>query len=203
MRSGDPGFEVSPDGSGGSWAIGREAGLAWPKRGWGTDFSCFRMAIPELAGFTGRHVYMDADMLVRADVAELFELPSSKPFLCLSDSRTDVSVIDAGAIGQLPFWPRLAELKAKGWKMYFWVQFLLRHDLIDASLPDCWNSCDPWKFMSGPSDPGLAGTKLLHFTTVPTQPYRPYPTVKYHKHPWQSWVDEWNRLHEESLAGSV
>lgn len=195
MRSGDPGFEVSPDGINDSWRIGRTAGQAWPKKGWGTDFSCFRMAIPELAGFRGRHVYMDADMLVLGDVADLVALPSSKPFLCLNKARTDVSVIDAAALHQ-PWWPPLKNIRKSGWRMYEWVQFLHQHRLVDTSLPETWNYCDPHRVMSDPGVPSDA--KLLHFTTVPTQPWHPYSTVCYRAHPWQSWVRLWQRYDQEA-----
>lgn len=197
MRAGDPGFEVTPDGKNGSWRIGRTAGQAWPKKGWGTDFSCFRMAIPELAKWKGRHIYMDSDMLVLGDVAELLALPSKKPFLCLNSARTDVSVIDASGCEEM-YWPLLKEMKASGWRMFEWVKFLHKHDLVDMTLPPNWNVCDPYRRCA---DPGvMKGMKLLHFTTVPTQPWRPYKTVNYQVHPWQSWVRKWQRYQTEAKA---
>jgi len=40
-----------------------------------TGFSFARFAIPELAGRAGRAIYLDADMLVLQDIAELWNLP--------------------------------------------------------------------------------------------------------------------------------
>jgi hypothetical protein len=196
MRAGDPGFEVSPDGAGGTWRIGRAPDQAWPKKGWGTDFSCFRMAVPRLAGFAGTHVYLDADMLVRADVGELLGLPRIRPFTCLSLARTDVSVVDASQIAP-ESWPTMPELRQSGYRMFEWTGWLAERDLVSPTLPPEWNVCDT--HVVGVPDPGTCRAKLLHYTTVPTQPYRPYPNVRYAPHPWASWSDAWAREHAEAL----
>lgn len=199
MRSGDPGFEVSPDGRGSTWNIRRAPGQAWPKTGWGTDFSCFRMGIPEMAGFRGKHIYLDADMLVRGDIAELWSLTPRRPFLAKRDGRTDVSLIDAEMARQCSWWPKLEQIRKSGWNLGLWVRTLMAHDAIDPSLPCEWNVCDPHNFMHKQDDPGCGQAKLLHYTTVPTQPWRPYQSVPYHAHPWPSWVEEWNAYRQETL----
>lgn len=196
MRAGDLGFEVSEDGRDGSWKIGRKPDQAWPKKGWGTDFSCFRMAVPRLAGFRGVHVYLDADMLVLGDIAELLDIPRIRPFTCLSGVRTDVSVIDSDIL-QLEHWPSLYDLKASGNRMFEWVLWLSQHDMVSPTLPPEWNRCDT--HVMGIRDPGIEGAKLLHYTTVPTQPYRPYPSVRYVTHPWGSWVRAWRDEHADAL----
>ena len=193
MRAGDPGWEVTPTGANGSWAIGRDPGQAWPKQGWGTDFSAFRCAIPEAAGFDGIHIYFDADMLVLGDVAELLELPRAKPWLSLSGLRTDVSVIDAAAFKGKDWWPALADMRPSGRHLPHYRKILLERDLIDPSMPECWNTCDD-------RIRPIEGAKLLHFTVVPTQPWTPYRTVRYQKHPNQPWVDLWRAYEAESLA---
>src|SRR5437762_14341090 len=40
-----------------------------------TNFSFARFTIPELKGYRGRALYLDADMLVFRDIAELWKLP--------------------------------------------------------------------------------------------------------------------------------
>jgi hypothetical protein len=183
MRSGDQGWEVSPDGAGGSWRIGREPGTAWPKVGWGTDFSCFRFAIPEVHGFEGRAVYMDVDMLVIGDVRELLEWPMSKPWVCTHPQMTDVSIIECSQFLDRQ-WPTLEELKMFPGKAYHHVQRLNQSGLLSPSLSWNWNCRDS-------SDEWTEDTRLLHFTSVPHQPWHPYPTVKYAKHPKKAWADRW------------
>ncbi|MCH6043866.1 glycosyl transferase, partial [Salmonella enterica] len=47
----------------------------WRTEKWSTPFSAFRWAVPAAAGFQGRALYMDADMLVLCDLAEIWDLP--------------------------------------------------------------------------------------------------------------------------------
>jgi hypothetical protein len=192
MRSGDPGWEVSADGANGSWRIGREPGTAWPKQGWGTDFSCFRFAIPEIHGFEGRAVYMDVDMLVLGDVAELLNWPLPAPWVCCHPQITDVSVIDCSQFLDRK-WPTLEHLKMFEGKAYHHVARLSEKQLVSASLSWDWNcrdSGDQWR----------DSTRLLHFTSVPHQPWHPYPTVKYKPHPKTDWVSKWFNEKEEADA---
>lgn len=196
MRSGDPGWEVSKLGTDGSWRINIEPGFAWKQRGaWGTSFSGFRFAIPEVCGFDGRAVYFDADMLVLGDVRELLETPLRCGYRTISLPRTDVSVIDCGFFKDAQWWPTIAQMKPSGWITWHYCQLLQKHGAISPTLDAAWNVCDP---MQPCRDRGVGGCKLLHYTVVPTQPYKPYPTVRYSPHPWKSWVDTWNAYDAEA-----
>lgn len=194
----EPGFAVSEHGEiPGSWKINRPAGQAWPKRGWGTDFSAFRIAIPELAGYSGKHIYLDADMLVLGDVRELLELPMQKPWLSITTLRTDVSVIDCSFFRDKPWWPTLNWMRPSGAHLPQYRAILEQHGCFDTSLPGQWNWCDDIIRRIEPD------TKLLHYTVVPTQPWHPYKSVRYDPHPAQPWVDIWNRYEQESRAAIV
>lgn len=57
------------------WYCDPARGRGWRTEKWSTPFSAFRWAVPAAAGFQGRALYMDADMLVRCDLAELWDLP--------------------------------------------------------------------------------------------------------------------------------
>ena len=46
-----------------------------PRNGQRTGFSYSRFCIPKLAGYSGRAIYMDADMQVFKDIRRLWELP--------------------------------------------------------------------------------------------------------------------------------
>ena len=45
----------------------------WRRNGWGTPFTCFRYAIPELCNFKGKAIYMDTDQMNFKDIAGLYE----------------------------------------------------------------------------------------------------------------------------------
>ena len=49
--------------------------IGWRTEKWATPFSGFRWAIPEYCGFEGRAIYMDADVVVLCDLAELWQHP--------------------------------------------------------------------------------------------------------------------------------
>ncbi|MBZ8178493.1 glycosyltransferase [Oscillatoria salina] len=46
-----------------------------PRQGQRTGFSFSRFCIPELAGYSGKALYLDADMLVFKDIASLWDIP--------------------------------------------------------------------------------------------------------------------------------
>lgn len=195
MRAGDPEWPVSENGQpAGSWNLGRPVHLAWPKQGgWGTPFSGFRFAVPELMGFKGRAVYFDADMLVLGDVAELLTFPTPTGITCCHQNRTDVSVIDCSWFAGKTWWPSIAAMKPRRWRVFEYLQLLAAHGAISATLPFDWNCCDN-------GDEWKPSTKLLHFTHVPWQPYHPYPTVPYVVHPKREWAQRWFFEKEEADA---
>lgn len=186
MTSGTPGWEASIDGKNGTWAIGHEPGEAWSGRGWGTDFSAFRFAIPELCGFRGRAIYLDVDQIVLGDIKELAEVPQQLPWMCRRIPLTDVSVIDCSAFDR-PGWPRIEQMRRSGWGAGHYVDLLLRLRLIGPGVPDAWNVLD--------REALTPDTKLAHFTTVPTQPWRPYPKTAYRPGP-PAWTALWEREHK-------
>ena len=51
------------------------------RRGWRTGFTCYRFAIPDFAGRTGKAIYNDVDQIYLADPALLFDLPLGRPRL--------------------------------------------------------------------------------------------------------------------------
>lgn len=183
MRSGDPGFEVSEHGDPGTWKVGKATDAGWVKHpgSWGTPFSGFRFAIPELCGFKGRAIYLDADMLLLADIAELWDLApaTDRGIRCITWNRTDVSVIDCGWFAQHKrWWPKIDHMKRSGAQCGHYVRLLNANRAIDPTLPGWWNDCDGALYRTHPKE-----VKLVHYTNVLIgQPYRPYPNVDYPKH---------------------
>ncbi len=44
----------------------------WNQKGWGTPFTCFRYAIPELCNYKGKAIYMDCDQINFRDITHLW-----------------------------------------------------------------------------------------------------------------------------------
>jgi hypothetical protein len=205
MRAGDPGWEVSRDGAGGSWRVGAAVDNGWvkaPGMNWGTPFSGFRFAIPELCGFQGRAIYLDVDMLVLADIAELWEQTPAQGFgiKCINARRTDVSVIDCAWFAGKPWWPSIAKMKPSGARVFEYITLLNAHKAVDATLAKEWNDIDGAIYQHRPQD-----VKLEHYSAVPTQPYRPYPKTDYRctefpHHPCEAVGKLWWNEHDEATS---
>lgn len=124
-----------------------------------TGFSFQRFTLPERAGHEGVGVYLDSDMVVLDDVVELFEsipksfsiattknLPSVIAIRCEVqwDAGRFMAQLDQGAVS----YARLMTLEVFG-------------ELLSRTIPDSWNSLDGCP----------PGTKLVHYTNMPQQPW--------------------------------
>lgn len=136
-----------------------------------TGFSFYRYAIPEKCSYQGRAIYLDADIIVLADIEELFSLKMdekgvlARPQDLFPKRRfTSVMLMDCE--------------KLKHWNIQNWVSLIntgmesyqglmegrpgsLNHaDFGD--LPAIWNTLDLF----------VPETKILHYTHVPSQPWK-------------------------------
>jgi hypothetical protein len=166
----------------GGWDIGRRRGDRPRTRVredgravWFTDFTNYRWAIPEACGFKGRAIYMDVDQLVIGDVRELWELPMAAPVLSLSPGETSVMLFDCERMGALADWPSVSQMKELGWGLRRYIKLLEGQGAFGA-LPPEWNCLDGLGF-------SVTGTRLIHYTNMLTQPWRPYPDqIHYRPH---------------------
>lgn len=111
-----------------------------------TGFTNFRFAVPELAGFQGHAIYLDIDMLVLADISELWEYRKPGRFVTPLSGGTEVSVIDC----TMRIYPPASEIhRHKKWELERITPMLFAINAL-------WNVEDELK----------PGTKLLHFTDL-------------------------------------
>ena len=156
-----------------------------------TNFSYGRFAIPKLAEYQGRAIYMDSDMIVFRDIAEIWELPFNDAKIMVErmtdQSRgkgrlTAVMVMDCSTLNWAPE-QVMAGLGAE----YDYDELMSIRPLLDAGdlqdrLPVGWNSLDTMD----------EETRLLHFTRIKTQPWV-YPC-----HPLgHVWIDELKLMLED------
>lgn len=139
----------------------------WNDTYWSTPFSGFRWGIPEACNFEGRAIYTDVDMLNFRDIAELFdmEIPEDKWMLARNGKRFGgkefcVILFDCAKFkGKMP--------PVKEWKNNIthhqqFMQAFINNGVVGHLEPQ-WNSHD------GDAEP----FKLLHYTDMSTQPWRP------------------------------
>ncbi len=186
----------------GDWNMGRTHHRPYSGEGWATNFTCYRWSIPEVAGFVGRAVYMDADQTVHGDVRELlsFDLRGKACsirkgvilFDCEHPYWTTTNVED----GQL--WPDLASMKRSGAGLGHYQAILKRAGQIGVLFPEEWDVLDG-KEMS------VWKAKLNHYTAMQWQPYHPFPDrfAYPHRHPRPEVDEVWWRAYKEALVDLI
>ena len=146
--------------------------VGYDRAAWTTGFTNYRYAIPALAGEEGRAIYNDVDQIYLSDPAQIFDLEmNGAGILCIERDETSVSLIDCARMAR--HW-RLEEAQ-KPLKRKHFLEIIAREDLW-GRLPAEWNARDN-EFSSGEA-------KCFHYTTLRTQPWRPFPDqLKYEDHP--------------------
>lgn len=142
------------------------------RRGWRTGFTCYRFAIPSLAGDRGRAIYSDVDQVYLADPAELFDLPlEGHGYLAIDARDTSVMLIDCERM--LPWWNRDAASKGKKGPL----------TNVPAGVPGLWGKLDHhWNARDLEYVEGR--TMCLHYTALHQQPWNPFPEqYSYHANP--------------------
>jgi lipopolysaccharide biosynthesis glycosyltransferase len=109
----------------------------------------FRYAIAEIFG-EGFAIYLDVDMLLVSDIAELWGYRKHGEWRCLQDGSTEVMVIDCAVRNGVPPIGQLMRLKKNQ-----------VHPKLNPAIPLEWNCED-----SAPD-----GAKLIHFTDLKRQPW--------------------------------
>lgn len=123
-----------------------------------TDFSFVRLWIPELCGRAGRCIYLDSDMMVFADIREIWDIPMEDNAVIQTppDHRTEVLVIDCGKCAGWDAWA-VVEGVRNGTIDYATAIQTLMGARKASLIPQEWNHTDTY-------DPHR--TKLLHFTRL-------------------------------------
>ncbi|MDN5871011.1 MAG: mitochondrial fission ELM1 family protein [Nitrococcus sp.] len=133
------------------------------RRWWLTGFTAYRFAVPELAGGTGRAIYNDTDQIYLADPAELFDTAmQGHGFLSIQPRDTSVMLIDCARMARV--WTLQGARR-------------LRRKSLEAkalAVPESWGELDAaWNARDSEYTPGRS--RLVHFTTLQTQPWLPFP----------------------------
>ncbi len=183
--------------SGWNWNIERPYGEPYSGKGWATDFTCFRFAVPELCEFQGRAIYVDTDMIFLSDPAELWNTKTRKAWEC-AGMRTDVSVINCSDFLGAEWWPSIMQMRASGSGLRRYIDILKTNGFMGHGISPDWDCMDGRGYRPG-------STKLIHYTDMRTQPWFPYPKVfdytQPHINPLVCKI--WNKYHKEAKAQGV
>lgn len=160
----------------------------WNTQGWATPFSGLRWGIPAACGYEGRAIYMDSDMIVRADVGELWdqEIPAGVFALVRETEgklRTCVMLLDCD-IGVAPT-PSLKTLKAMRDQHGHMTGRLKANRRLLAKFEGGWN-CIDLKRCDGIDDPDV---KCIHYSSMPHQPHLKWARARLAAQGRRHWYD--------------
>ncbi len=167
-----------------------------------TNFSFGRFAIPKLKEYKGKAIYLDSDMLVFRDIAELWNNPFNKAKILTvnpgdeggSSKKTAVMLMGCE---QLPWDPEI--IIANLGDQYDYQELMSFSPLVEAEFIQpgiCygWNCLDTFN----------QETRLLHYMDITTQPWVSVNS------PWRNlWVNELglmineNKMHIDEIESEV
>ncbi|WP_020408810.1 glycosyltransferase [Hahella ganghwensis] len=152
-----------------------------PRNGQRTGFSFSRFCIPKLAGYQGKAIYMDADMLVFKDIRELWDIPFDNTKVVIQKEvkyqeqttqkvgapqrrkkQCAVMLLDCGRLD----WDIETIIAGMDAGSYDYDELMsdlciLPESEVKFGVPFEWNSLEHWE----------PETCLLHYTDVYTQPW--------------------------------
>lgn len=133
------------------------------RRRWLTGFTNFRFVVPHLAGGRGRAIYNDVDQLYLADPAALFDTDMGEHgYLAVSPYDTSVMLLDCARMAEI--WP-LHRIKRDSRRAL---------DRVARGVPGLWGALAPgWNARD--NEYRADESRLIHYTTIHAQPWRPFP----------------------------
>lgn len=157
------------------WYSDPENGKGWNTKTWATPFSPFRWAVPAACNFEGKAIYLDIDMIVRADIAQLWNQEFKNGAVVIAKGKGKAfccSMFDCEKI-KLHL-PPIEALRADP-KVYRDVR-----KTFDASpflvqpFEGNWNCIDGEDYKDL-NDPDI---KIIHCSWIPSQPHRKFADVR-------------------------
>jgi hypothetical protein len=154
-----------------------------------TPFSFSRFLIPSLMNFEGKAIYLDSDMLVFSDITDLYNHKLGDKHLGVTVQHRPPEKWKSNSQFQMgrQFSVMVIDCEKSQWKIdeiisslnsgdysYHDLMYSMKitaEDKIDDSIDPSWNSLENYDSSS---------TKLLHFTVVPTQPWKSKTNDYYH-----------------------
>lgn len=167
------------------WYSDQETGNGWSTEKWATPFSGFRWAIPELCNFTGRAIYMDADVVVLCDIAELWSHPMNNDAIVIakggkSTARLCTCVWDCEKAKQ--YLPPLDEIRTNPESHKNLMRLIKDKPQLVEPYQDSYNNIDG-------EDLAIEQIKVLHYSDMGTQFSHKYAIPRLAKANQKHWFD--------------
>lgn len=161
------------------------SGAGWQTSRWPTPFSGFRWAVPWLCGFHGRAIYMDDDMIVRDDIAKLWdqEFEPGKTVIAKDTGRLCVSLWDCERAKD--FVLPVEGLQAISGHSAMRTVMSANRSAVQPFVTGNWNCLDGERYATI-DDPDI---RIIHMTSMPHQPAVPHAMRRLAARGEKHWFD--------------
>jgi len=154
----------------------------WLSSTWATPFSGFRWGIPEFCAFKGQAIYMDSDMIVQGDLAELWNEPWNNKAIIMGKGGWRFCVSKWNCERAKGVIPPVEEIRSTPYAHQQLCQALPMYPHLQQTFDRQWNNFD------GEND-DLDKIKILHYTDMSTQMHFKYATPRLEAKGWKHWFD--------------
>lgn len=160
----------------------------WNSQTWATPFSGFRWGIPEACNFEGQAIYMDSDMIVLGDLAELWNNPWDADAVIQSKGGWRFCVSKWNCERAKNILPSVEEIKKHPYAHQELMAAFQQRPQLAQTFDRQWNNFD------GEND-DLEDIKILHYTDMSTQMHMGMAKERLEKEGRTHWYDGDVRLH--------
>ncbi|MBE0443843.1 glycosyltransferase [Psychrobacter sp. FME5] len=167
------------------WYSNPTVGEGWNTTKWSTPFSGFRWAIPEYCNYSGRAIYMDADVIILDDLAKLWDHPIEGQSIVAAKSYADMTrlctcVWDCGKAKTVI--PSIEQLRQDPDSHKKMMKLLKKNKDLIEPYQDSYNCVDG-------EDLVIEDIKILHYSDMGTQFSHKYSLARISEEGLEHWFD--------------
>lgn len=167
------------------WYTDQQTGKGWHTENWATPFSGFRWAIPDACQYKGRAIYMDADVIVLCDIAELWQHPMNDHAIVVakggkSTARLCTCVWDCAKAKA--YLPSITELRQDPHSHQKMMKVIKDQPQLVQPYSDSYNNIDG-------EDMPIEQIKILHYSDMGTQFSHQYALPRLEAEGQKHWFD--------------
>ena len=167
------------------WYSNPEKNEGWHTEDWVTPFSGFRWAIPAYCNYEGRAIYMDGDVIILSDIADLWNHPINDGSIVIAKGepfvkRLCVALWDCKRAQK--YLPNIDEMRRDPKAHAKLMNMIGENPQLVTPFNNNYNCLDG-------EDLPITDIKILHYTDIDTQFSHAYSIPRLEKEGAQHWFD--------------